>query len=38
MVFLPPTDQLAEVTARIGHFFGHYVQDSGVPALAGRSA
>ena len=38
MVFLPPADQLAEVTARIGHFFGHYVQDSGVPALAGRSA
>ena len=38
MVFLPPTDQLAEVTARIGHFFGHYVQDSGVPALAGRGA
>ena len=38
MVFLPPTDQLAEVTAGIGHFFGHYVQESGVPALAGRSA
>ena len=38
MVFLPHADQLGEVTARIGHFFGHYVQEGGVPALAGRSA
>jgi len=38
MVFLPHADRLAEVTARIGHFFGHYVQVSREPALAGRSA
>ena len=38
MVSLPPADQLADVTARIGHFFGHYVQGGAVPAMAGRSA
>ena len=38
MVFLPHADQLGEVTARIGHFFGHYVQEGREPALAGRSA
>ena len=38
MVFLPHADQLAEVTARIGHFFGRYVQEGAAPALAGRSA
>ena len=38
MVSLPPADQLADVTARIGHFFGRYVQEGAVPALAGRSA
>ena len=38
VVFLPPADQLADVTARIGHFFGHYVQQVREPALAGRSA
>ena len=38
MVFLPHADQLADVTARIGHFFGHYVQEGREPALAGRSA
>ena len=38
MVFLPHADQLAAVTARIGHFFGRYVQEGAAPALAGRSA
>lgn len=38
MVFLPHADQLTEVTARIGHFFGHYAQEGREPALAGRSA
>ena len=38
MVFLPHANQLAEVTARIGHFFGHYAQEGREPALAGRSA
>ena len=38
MVSLPHADQLADVTARIGHFFGHYVQEGAGQALAGRSA
>ena len=38
MVSLPHADQIADVTARIGHFFGHYVQEGAAPALAGRSA
>ncbi len=38
MVFLPRTDQITDVTSRIGNFFGHYAQEGAAPALAGRSA
>ena len=37
MVFLPHADQLADVTARLGHFFAQYVQE-GEAAPASRSA
>lgn len=38
VVFLPHVDQLTAVAARLRHFFSHYVQEAGAPALSARSA